>query len=159
MRTTGHFARHRAIVCRYRPRMEDVPPTVIDLRDAPVTIELEAMGDHDAVLAALTSYYERQGQAARPLWVGDLSDGTAGMFDLAVLGLRRLINVETVDSLIGIDGYQYEPWRAAGYEVWVVVPRDRVDSVRRRLRGHADHVQGWVVDGPKVIFDEVATPA
>ena len=134
--------------------MDENGVTVVDLRDAPVTMDPEMMGSHDSVLAALAQHYELQGQKTHQLWVGDLDDKLTTMFDLALPDSHLLFDVETVDTLIGLAPHRYEEWRAAGYEVWIVAPNDKLDVVKRRMHGNVDRVQGWRMSGPKVIFEQ-----
>lgn len=126
----------------------------VDLKDAPVSIELDALGNHDSVLTALARRYEIQGHTTQQLWVGDLPDGTSHVFDLAVPDARLLLEVETVDTLISLDAQRYAPWRAAGYEVWVVVPEERMEQVKRRMKASVDHLQGWTMHGSQVKFEQ-----
>lgn len=134
------------------------PDTTIDLRDlrdTAVGIEPETMGLHDSVLAALAAHYENAGHAVDQLWVADLPDGTTGMFDLYVPDLHRLIDVETNDTMISLGSHDYDVWRSAGYEVWVVAPLDKVGTVERRLRSKVDRIQPWTTDGVKVTFEHL----
>ena len=112
------------------------------------------MGTHDSVLAAIAQSYELRGHAAQQLWVGDLGEGTSAMFDVAIPDQHRLIDVETLDTIISLEPGHYEPWQLAGYEIWVVAPEPKTPTVRRRLRRRVDWVQGWRIEGPKVILDE-----
>jgi hypothetical protein len=133
--------------------MDETNGFVVDLRDAPVSIDLDALGDHDSVLTALAQYYERQGLATQQMWVGDLPGGYSTVFDLAIPETRLLIDVETIDTLISLDAHRYDGWRKAGYEVWIVAPHDKLDLVKRRMKGNVDYIQGWTMDDSKVKFE------
>jgi hypothetical protein len=133
--------------------MAEELPDVVDLEEAD-GVDPQALGLHDSVMAALAAHYESQGHDVRQLWVGDLESGETGMFDIWLPQLNRLVDVETDDTLITIDPHRYDPWRSAGYEIWVVAPAEKMRQVTRRLGRYVDHIEPWSLDGAKVAFGQ-----
>ena len=131
---------------------------VVDLREAPVIIELDALGMHDSVLTALAQRYEREGSVTHQLSVVDRPDGETRVFDLTIDGRKVLLDVETDDTVLGLDAHRYEGWLAAGYEVILAAPEDKVEKLTRRLKGTVSQIEGWRMEGPQVIFTEPVKP-
>lgn len=136
--------------------MEEQPDkTIVDLEETPVAIDVDSLGHHDAVLTAVANRYEQLGHETQQLWVGDLGEGVSAMFDLFIEDLKLLVEVETNDTMIGIDPTRYAPWREAGFRIIVVAPKERLAQVERREGESVDAVVDWSLDGHKVILGDL----
>jgi hypothetical protein len=80
-------------------------------------------------------------------------------FDIFVPELRRVEEIETGESLAGLDLARLRRCREEALQVWVLVPTDAISAAHARLKGAVDHiVPYWLVGGERVRFGPPRLP-
>jgi hypothetical protein len=114
---------------------------------------------HDLAVQAAARMYEGDGFETlvrhQPL---PALDGQAP-FDLFLPALGRVQEVETGETLPGVDVPRLRRCRESGLQVWVLVPTDALSVAHATLKEAADHiVPFWVLEGERVRFGQPRRP-
>lgn len=105
---------------------------------------------HDWVLVASAHSYESVGQPVKCFV--DAGSTQPAAFDLLLPEMRRIEEIETEDSLEHFRASTVEPYREDGFDVWVLVPLHTMGKAHTHLRGVADFVQPWWIEGGALKF-------
>ena len=110
---------------------------------------------HDLAVQAAARMYEGDGYETL-LWHQPLPAlyGRAP-FDLFVPALGRVQEVETLETLPGVDLTRLRRCRGGGLQVWVLVPTEALSLAHATLKDAVDHiVPFWVLEGERVRFGQ-----
>jgi hypothetical protein len=114
---------------------------------------------HDLAVDASVRMYEGDGYQALVRHQPRASVYGRAPFDLFVPALGRVQEVETADSLPGLDLARLRRCRKRGLQVWVLVPQDTLTAAHAALKDAADHiVPFWILDGDRVRFGPPRRP-
>jgi hypothetical protein len=122
-----------------------------------VEVQNKAVSEvHDLVVRASLSSYEAVGQRGVPFWESE--EGSGRRPDIVVPGLRRIEEVETEESFDSLDSRTIASRRQPGMDLWVVIPLSRLAAAHERLRGVADRIQPWSLEGGQLTFGRPRMP-